>query len=164
MLTRTLASLALCSGVAHADRTTEVQVDVLGFIAGRYSLTLDHAITPNAAFSLELSDTPSPAGGPATRDLAIALPVYASHVFRGFFVAPGLVARGRWSYYNTFVPDIGTDVAAEVVVGWAWTLHSGVSIAAAIGVESELAYSGNDCNCSAGQLSPTGYMRAGYAF
>jgi hypothetical protein len=160
MLTRTISALALCTSIAHADRTTAVQVDALGLLDGRYAISLDHEITPNAAISVELSDVP---GGPATRGLTVALPVFASHVFRGFFVSPGVSVRGTWSSDNTLAPDVSTELAAQIVLGWAWLTGSGLAISAAVGAVDELALTGYYCDCVAG-VQPTGYVRIGYAF
>jgi hypothetical protein len=161
MLTRSFIALALLGRVAHADRTTNVQVDVFGVLEGRYALTLDHAITSNAAISVELSDSPD--DGLSNRSVMLALPVFASHVFRGFFVAPGVAAQGTWANTSSPAPDVSSQLAPQVVLGWAWLTASGLSIAAAIGVKDIVPLWGVYCDCTAG-LAPTGYVRVGYAF
>ena len=149
----------------YAQKQTVISVNPVGLIFGDYALDISHAVTPNLAIRADASYIALPDANSTISEIGFGVPIYLRRTFSGPFVEPGAIYRTSTSSWDNGDSNTTVTAGPQVLVGYAVTYDSGLSMAMAVGAgrdvikqDSTDEYSSND------PIFANGYLRVGYAF
>ncbi|HEY4178646.1 MAG TPA: hypothetical protein VGM90_17490 [Kofleriaceae bacterium] len=156
-------------------KRTNISTNPIGWMAGVYGLSASYAVSENIVLKGDANIFNDFFGSDGYEVNATAL-LYLRRAYSGPYVEAGVMQRethGHGSDNSTDCYDYGCDsmsttqTGPEVLVGYTSMFDSGFNISYAFGLARDMNaknYDGESSSSTEDQLTPTGYLRVGYAF
>ena len=125
----------------HQPATT-IASDVAGWSSGSWGagVGVSRAVARHVALHADAALVYAPSDHTRGYQFGASVPIYFRRAFSGLFLEPGVSVRRVKPDCSDCMAAAGpvyhsdVDVGLATLVGWQWTLRSGLSVAAALGV------------------------------